>query len=243
MINFDDYVNEHKTEHNKNWPYIPDKLYRVLKVGGSGSGKTNVLLNVIENQPDIDKIYLHAKDLHETKYQYLINDRESVDINHFNVPKGFIEYSNDMRDVYKNINYCNPVKENKTLIVFDDMIAYMINNKKLNSIVTELFIRGRKLNIFLAFITKIPNKKELQQIAINYSSDISTKDFTNFYRKCTAEPYSFLVNDTTLASDNPLRFRKLFLKYNKNHDNYDQIRDEKLQYDIDRKAAKYQVYH
>ena len=113
MINFDDYVNEHKTEHNKNWPYIPDKTYRVLKVRGSGSGKTNVLLNLIENQPDIVKIYLYAKDPYEAKYQYLTNERESVDINHFNVPKAFIEYSNDTRDVYKNINYYNPDKENK----------------------------------------------------------------------------------------------------------------------------------
>ena len=160
-------------------------------------------------------------------------------MNNFNDPKAFIEYSNDMHNVYKNINYYNPSKENKILLVFDDMIADMINSKRLNSIVTELFIWGRKLNISLVFITqsyfkvpkdvrlntshffiaKIPNKRELQQIAINHSSDINTKDFTNIYRKCIAEPYSFLVNDTTLASDNPLRFRKLFLKYNKNHDN------------------------
>ena len=126
------------------------------------------------------------------------------------------------------------------LIIFDDMIADMIQNKKLNSIVTELFIRGRKLNISLVFITqssfkvpkdvrlnttdffvsKIPNRRELQHIAINHSSDISTKDFENIYSKCTAEPYSFFVNDTALASDNPLRFRKnLFNIYNKNHDN------------------------
>ena len=117
----------------------------------------------------------------------------------------------------------------KTLInTFDDMIADMINNKKLNSIVTELFIRDRKLNISLVFImesyfkvpkdvrlntthffiTKIPNKRELQQITLNHSSDISTKDFIDIYKKCTAEPYSFLVNVTTLASDMPLRFRK-----------------------------------
>ena len=153
--------------------------------------------------------------------------------------KAFIKYSNDMRNVYKNINYYNPDKENKMFIVSDDMIADMIHNKKLGSIVTELFIRGRKLNISLGFITqsyfkvpkdvrlntthffisKIPNKRELQQITINHSSDISTKDFTNIYKECTAEPYSFLVNDTTLASDNPLRFRNLFLKYNENHDN------------------------
>ena len=182
---------------------------------------------------------MYTKDPYEVKYQYLINKIEGVDMDHFNDLKVFIECSNDIHDVYKNINLYNRYKENKILIVFDDMIADMIDNKKLNSIVTELFIRGTKLNIFLVFITqsyfkvpkdvrlntshffiaKIPNKRELQQIAINHSSDISTKDFTNIYRKCTAEPYSFLVNDTTLASDNPLRFRKLFLKYNKNHDN------------------------
>ena len=148
MINFDDIINENKTPHNKNWPYIPDHPYRILIIGGSGSGKTNVLLNLIENQPDIDKIYLYAKDPYEAKYQYLINKREGVGINHFKDLKAFIEYSNDMNNVYKNINYYNPDKENKILIVFDDMIADMIQNKKLNSIVTELFIRGRKLNIF-----------------------------------------------------------------------------------------------
>ena len=154
MINFDDYVNENKTIRNKNWPYIPDHPYRILIIGGSGSGKTNLLLNLIENQPDIDKIYLYAKDPYESKYQYLINKREGVGINHFNDPKAFIEYSNDMRDVYKNIDEYNLDKENKTLIVFDNMIADMIHNKKLNSIVTELFIRGRKLNISLVLITQ-----------------------------------------------------------------------------------------
>ena len=78
MINFDGYVNEHKTEHNKNWPYPPDHPYRILITGGSGSGKTNVLLNLIKNQPDIDKIYLYAKDPYEAKYQYLIKIREKV---------------------------------------------------------------------------------------------------------------------------------------------------------------------
>ena len=154
MIKFDDYVNEHKTEHNKNWPYIPDKQYRILIIGGSGSGKTNVWLNLIENQPNVDKIFLYAKDPYEAKYQYLINKREGVGINHLNDPKAFIEYSNDMHDVYKNINYYNPDRENKILIVFGDMIADMINNKKLNLVVTELFIRGRKLNIYLVFIAQ-----------------------------------------------------------------------------------------
>ena len=151
MINFDDYVNESKTKHSKNWSYTPDHPYRILIIGGSGSRKTNVLLNLIENQPNIDKIYLYAED--EAKYQHLINKRESVGINHFKDRKAFIEYSNDMHDVYKNINYYNPNKENKILIVFDDMIADLIQNKKLNSIVTELFIRRRKLNISLVVIT------------------------------------------------------------------------------------------
>ena len=154
MINFDDYVNENKTKCNKNWPYIPDHPYRILIVRGSGSGKTNVLLNLIENQPAIDKIYLYAKDLFEARYQYLINKREDVGIDHFNDPKAFIEYSNDMHYVYKNIDGYNRDKENKILIVFDDMIADTIHNKKLDSVVTELFIRGRKLNISLVFITQ-----------------------------------------------------------------------------------------
>ena len=98
---------------------------------------------ISENQPDIDKIYLYAKDPYESKYQYLINKREGVGINHFNDLKAFIDYSDDMNDVYKIIDDYNRDKENKILIVFDDMIADMIHNKKLNSIVTELFIRGR----------------------------------------------------------------------------------------------------
>ena len=128
-----------------------------------------------------------------------------------------------MQDIYKNIEDYNPGKKRKIILVFDDMIADMINNKKLNPIITELFIRGRKRNISIAFITqsyfkvpkdvrlnsthffimKIPNKRELQQIGLNHSSDIDVKDFIKIYKKCTAEPYSFLVNDTTLPSDDP----------------------------------------
>ena len=132
MINFDDYVNENKIEYNKNWPYIPDHPCRILIVGGSGSGKTNVLLNFIENKPDIHKTYLYAKDPYEAKYQNLIKIREKVGIDHQNNPRAYTEYSNDMRDVYKNISYYNLDKENKILIVFDDMIAGMIHNKKLD---------------------------------------------------------------------------------------------------------------
>ena len=103
------------------------------------------------NQSDIDKIYLYAKDPYEIKSQYLINKREKIGLNHFNDPKAFMEYPNDMQDVYKNIEGYNPIKKRKILIVFD-MIADMISNNKLNPIVTELFIRGRKLNISIVFI-------------------------------------------------------------------------------------------
>ena len=149
MINFDDYANENKTEHNLKWPYIPDHPYRILIIGGSGSGKTNALLNLINKQPDIDKMYLYAKDPYEAKYQILINKRESIRLKHFNDPKAFIECSNYMQDVYKSIDEYNPSKKPKILIVFDDMIGDMINNKKLNLIMPELFIRDRKLNISL----------------------------------------------------------------------------------------------
>ena len=94
-------------------------------------------MNLIENQPDIDKIYLYPKDLYEAKYQYLINIREKVGIDHHDDPKAYIEYSNEMYDVYKDITYYNPDKENRILIVFDYMIPDMIHNKKLDSIVTE----------------------------------------------------------------------------------------------------------
>ena len=173
-------------------------------------------------------MYLYAKDPYEPKYQILINKRESTGLKHYGDPKAFIEYSNDMYDVYKNIGEYNPSKKRKVLIIFDDIIADMINNEILNSIVTELFIRGRKLNISLVFITqsyfkvpkdvrlntthffiiKIPSKKKLQQVAINHSSDVDYEDFIKIYKKCINDKYSFLVNDTTLPSDNPLRFRR-----------------------------------
>ena len=232
MINFYEYTNENKIDHNAKWPHIPDHPYRILIVGGSGSGKTNASLNLINNQPDIDKIYLYAKDPYEAKYQYLINKREKVGLNHYDDPKAFMEYSNDRQDVYKNIGDYNPRKNRKVLIVFDDMIADMINTENLNPIVTELFIRGRKLNISIVFITQlhfkvpedvrlnsthfvimnIPNKRELQQTALNHSSDIDFKDFMKIFKKFTAEPYSLLVNDATLPSDDPLRFRKNLLE-------------------------------
>ena len=111
MINFDNYTNENKTERNSNWPYIPDHPYRILIIGGSGSGKSNALLNLINNQPDINKIYLYAKDPYEAKYQCLINIREKAGLNHYDDPKAFMDYSNNMQDVYQNIEEHNPGKK------------------------------------------------------------------------------------------------------------------------------------
>ena len=107
MINFEDYTSENKTELNSKWRYIPDHPYRILITGGSVSGKANALLNSINNQPDIDKIYLYAKGSYEAKYQFLINKRGNTRLKHLNDPKAFIEYSNDMQDDYKNIEEHN----------------------------------------------------------------------------------------------------------------------------------------
>ena len=173
----------------------------------------------------LTKIYLYARDLNEPKYEYLIKKRE-----HLNNPNAFIECSNTMDDVYENIHDYNPNRRRKILIVFDDMIADIMTNKKFQAIIKELFIRCRKLNIPLVFITqsyfsipkdvrlnsthylimKINNRKELQNIAINHSADFDYKDFMKIYRECTKEPFNFLTIDTTLPASNPLSFRKNF---------------------------------
>ena len=182
-----DAITNKNNKDDKKWPLI---------IGPSGSGKTNVFLNLIQKQENdslIDKIYLHAKDLNEPKYQFLIKKREDVGIKNLNDPSAFIEYSNTMDDVYNNVDDYNPKRKRKTLIVFDDMTADIMTNKKFLAIIKELFIRCRKLNIPLVFITqsyfsvpkevrlnsthylimKIPHKRELQQIAINYSAEIN----------------------------------------------------------------------
>ena len=92
MINVDDYTNENKTKHHSKWEHIPNHPHWILIIGRSGSGKTNSLLNLINNQPDFDKIYLYTKDPYKTKYQYLINKREKIGLNHYDDPKAFIEY-------------------------------------------------------------------------------------------------------------------------------------------------------
>ena len=224
MINLDSITNKSNKKHNEKWSYIPDHPYRILIIGGSGSGKTNALINLINKQKDIDKIYLYAKDLSEPKYEYLIKKRENVGIKHVSNPNAFIECSNTMDDVYKNIHDYNPNRKRKILIVFDDMIADIMTNTKFQALIKELFIRCRKLNTSPVCITqsyfsvpkdsthylnmKINNRKELQNIVINHSADIGYKDFMKIYRECTKEPFNFLTIDTTLPASDPLRFRK-----------------------------------
>ena len=217
-INLDSITSENNKEHNEKWPNIPDHPYRVLITGGSGSGKTKTLLHLINEQDVTDKIYWYAKDLNEPKYEFLIKNRENAGIKHCNNPNAFIEYSNTMDDVCKNIDNYNPSRKRKILIVFDHMIADIMTNKRFQAIIKELCIRCRTLNISLIFITqsffsvpkdvrlnsthcfimKIHNRKELQNIAINHSADIDYKDFMKIYRECTKKPFNFLTINTTL---------------------------------------------
>ena len=130
MINLDSITNENNKEHNEKWPYIPDHPYRILIIGGSGSGKTNALLNLINEQYNIDRIYLYAKDLSEPKNEYLIKKHQNAGIKYLNDPNAYTECFNTIDDVYENINDYNPRRKGKKLIVFDDMIADNMTNKK-----------------------------------------------------------------------------------------------------------------
>ena len=208
---------------NKDWPY------RKLIIGPSGSGKTNYLLNSIQKDNNIiDKSYLYAKDLEEPKYQLLIKKREQAGIKNLKDKNAFKEYSNNMDDICDDINDYNKKRKRKVLIVFDDMISHVTFNKKAQKVLKELFIRCRKLNISLCFLTqsyfsvpkdvrlncthyvifKLNNKRELQNIVINHSADIDYKDFVKICRDCTKKPYHFLTIDTTQPIDK--RFKKNF---------------------------------
>ena len=157
MFNLDDIANENYKDHNNKWPYIPDHPYRISVIGGSGSGRTSALLNLIKEQDNdnlTDKISLYAKDLNEPKYQFLNKKRQDTGIKHLNDSSASIEHSNTVDDVHEDINEYNPAKKKrKVLILFHDMIADIMANKKFKAIIKELFIRCRKLNISLAFIT------------------------------------------------------------------------------------------
>ena len=137
MINLDSITNENNKEHNKKWPYISDHPYRILTIGGSRSGKTNALFHLIKEQDDSDKIYFYAKDLSEPTYEFFIKKREYGGTK----PNEFIECPNTVDDVYENIDDYNRNKRRKMLIVFDDMIADIMLNKKFQAIIKELFIR------------------------------------------------------------------------------------------------------
>ena len=168
---------------------------------------------------------MHFKDPFESKYQLLINGIEKIIIKGLHNQKAFIHYSQTIRDVYESSEDYSPTKKVEMLI--GDMEA----NKKLSPIVTQLFLRGKTLDISLVFISyscfnvpktirlnathyviiKIPNKREIQQKASNHSSEIEFKDFMKLYKGYTKEQFSLLVKDITLPSDNPLRFRKNLL--------------------------------
>ena len=151
MLDLDKIINKNNEDNDKNWPF------RMLIIEPSGSGKTNTLLHLIQNLNDtnpIDKIYLYAKDLSEPKYKFLIDNREKAGMKNLNGSTAFIEYSNTMDDVFKNIDNHNIKRERRILINFDDMIADIMTDKKFKLIIKELFIRCRNLNISLVFITQ-----------------------------------------------------------------------------------------
>ena len=198
MLNLDSITNKNNKESNEKCPYIPDHPYRVLIIRGSGSGETNALLNLINEQNDIDKSYLYARDISEPKYEYLIKKRKDAGIKNLNDPNAFIQCFNSMDDVLKIFMIIIRAEEERSVLIdFDDMIAGIMTNKKFQAIIKELFIRCRKQNISLVFITqsyfsvpkdvrlnsrhylimKINNNRELQNISINHSADIDNNDF------------------------------------------------------------------
>ena len=148
MLNLDNIVSNNNENKNNDWPF------RMLIIGPSGSGKTNTLLHLINNLHPIDEVYLYAKDIHEPKYEYLINKREQAGIKNLNDPKAFIEYLDDMDDVLDDNNDYNKNRDKKVLIVFDDMIPDIEYNKNFKKIIKELFYRARKINVSIVFITQ-----------------------------------------------------------------------------------------
>ena len=203
MLNLGNIVSNKNTSSSEDndWPF------RMLIIGPSGSGKTNTLLHLINNLHPIDKIYLYAKDIHEPKYEYLINKKEQAGIKNLNDLHAFIEYSDDMNYVLDDINNYNKNRDKKVLIVLDDMIADIEYNKNLKRIIKELFYRARKINVSVVFITqfyfralkdarlnskhyilmKIGNEEELKRIAEEKSGHFDYKDFLKMYNYYTRD--------------------------------------------------------
>ena len=222
MLNLDDIVSNNSSSESNDWPF------RMIIIGPSGSGKTNTLSYLINKFHPIDKIYLYAKDIEEKKYQFLINKREQAGLKNLNDPHAFIEYSNDMNDVFDTIDDYNKNRDKKVLIIFDDMIADIMRSEKFKGVVKELFIRCRKLNVSIAFITqfyfrtpkdarlnsnqyilmKIGSKKELKYIAEEKLGYLDYKDFLKICNYCTEEPYSFMMIDTSPTAT--ITFKKNF---------------------------------
>ena len=249
MLNLDNVVSNKKksSSENDDWPF------RMLIIGPSGSGKTNTLLHLIDKFYPIDKIYLCAKDTDEEKYQYLINKREQAGIKNLIDPHAFIEYSSDMNDVLEDINNYNKK-------------GIKMRSEKFKAIVKELFIRCRKLNISLVFVTqsyfrtpkdarlnsthyilmKMGNKKELKSIAEENSGHLDFKEFLKIYNHCTRDPYSFMMVDTRPTAR--VTFKKNFDESIKNFINntrkeQNKILDAKIesnvnQYKVDRLNAE-----
>ena len=222
MLNLDNIVSNKNENKDNNWPF------RMLIIGFYYRTNYRTLLHLINNLHPIDKIYLYAKDIHEPKYEDLINKREQAGIKNLNDPHAFIEYSNDMNDVLDDINNYNKSRDKKVLIVFDDMIADIEYNKNFKRIIKELFYRARKINVSIVFITqsyfralkdarlnsthyilmKIGNKKELKRIAEEKSGHLDYKDFLKIFNYCTREPYSFMTIDARPTAT--MVFRKNF---------------------------------
>ena len=206
MLDLDNIVSNKNmsSSEDNNWPF------RMLIIGPSRSGKTNTLLHLINNLHPIDKIYLDAKDIHEPKYEYLINKREQAGIKNLNDPHAFIEYSDDMNVILDDINNYNKNRDKKVLIVFDDMVADIEYNKNFKRIIKELFYRARKINVSILFITQsyfIALKDarlnstnymlmKIDRIAEEKSGHLDYKDFLKMYNYGTEEPYPFMLIDT-----------------------------------------------
>ena len=160
MINLDNITNKNNKIHNEKWTYIPDHPYRILIIGGPGSGKTNALINLIREQDKrdvIDKIYLYARNLNKPKYQFLIEKCANVGIKHYNNPNAFIECSNTKDHVYEKIGDYNlsRKRERKKLIVFDDMIPDIMTNRRFQAIINTLFIRCNKSRSLIFLLQKM----------------------------------------------------------------------------------------